>query len=116
MNKQKGLSLSSFLLWGIVVAITAMIAMGIVPSFVEYTTIKGIANRLTHESQNYSNITAVRAAFDKQADIDQVKTLTANDLKISKEGAVIVIEFEYDKRVKLVGNVSLLINYHWKTH
>ncbi|MDR3055605.1 MAG: DUF4845 domain-containing protein [Zoogloeaceae bacterium] len=116
MNRQKGLSLSTFLLWCVIVFVVAMISISIVPSFMEYQSIKSAVNRITHESGNYSSVAEVREAFRKQAEIDRIKTLTADELKINKEGAVIIISFDYDKRVKLVGNVSLLINYKWKTH
>ena len=50
-------------------------------------------------------------AFGKFADIDQISDVTPTDLDIAKEGNQVVISVAYEKKVKLFGPVSLIIDY-----
>jgi hypothetical protein len=52
-----------------------------------------------------------RQAFGKYAEIEHIKTLTPADLDIFKEDNQVVIAFAYEKRIPLVANVSLLIDF-----
>jgi Tfp pilus assembly major pilin PilA len=115
MNKQKGLSLTDFLFWAIIIAVVGLIGAILVPSYMEYLTIKKTVNDISHLTGEYKNATEVRQAYDRQANIDGVETVAAKDLEISKAGDRFVIKFDYEKRVKLVGNVSLLIEYQHDT-
>lgn len=45
------------------------------------------------------------------ADINQISTIKGADLDISKDGNEIIIAFEYERRIPLFYNVSLLIDF-----
>ena len=53
----------------------------------------------------------IRNIYDGYANVDHIETITAADLDISKEGNQVVISFEYEKRIPLFLNVSLLIEF-----
>ena len=53
----------------------------------------------------------VREAFTRRADMDDVKSIVAADLEITKEGGELVISVKYEKKVPLFSNVSLLFDF-----
>jgi hypothetical protein len=57
----------------------------------------------------------VRQAFSKYAEVEHIKTIGPADLDIFKEENQVVIAFAYNRRVPLVGNVSLLIEFRSST-
>jgi hypothetical protein len=115
MNRQKGLAVSQLLIWSVVVIVAALLFMSIVPSYIEYRSVKSIVENISNDSAKYKNAAAARDAFIRQAGIDDITSVKADDLKIDKVGGKLVISFEYEKRISLVGNASLVLNYQGST-
>lgn len=57
------------------------------------------------------SVQQIRADFDKYLEVNYVEGISGADLDISKEGGKIVVSFEYEKRIPLFANVSLLIDF-----
>jgi hypothetical protein len=110
INRQRGVTLSGLLLWGIIIALVAVLGMKVAPEYLTYYKIlkatKAVANSSTGKT-----VPEIRAAFGKYMDVEHVQTITPADLDISKEGNDIVIAFAYEKRIPLFANVSLLIDF-----
>ncbi|MDR2637885.1 MAG: DUF4845 domain-containing protein [Zoogloeaceae bacterium] len=112
MKKQRGVSASIVLFWCVIAIIAMWLLAATVPSFLEYRNIMNIVRNITANSQgNATTPTAVRQAFERQAMVDDIQSVKAADLQISNDGGRVVISYEYEKKVKLFGNVSLLIEY-----
>lgn len=111
MNKQKGVSLSGLMFWGVIIAMVALVVIKIAPSAIEYWKIrKGVAN-VAQQAKADSTVPELRRAYAKQAEIDHTSDIKPEDLEITKEGNQIVMSFAYEKRIPLFGPVSLLIDY-----
>lgn len=54
-------------------------------------------------------------AFDRQKVVDGIVSLNGRDLEITREEGVLVISYAYDRKIPLVGGVSLLIRYEGTT-
>jgi hypothetical protein len=57
----------------------------------------------------------IRKKFDKRAEIDNINTIKSSDLVISRDGGATVVSVEYPYQTKLVGNVSLLVEFSAKS-
>lgn len=110
MNKQKGVSLTGLVFWCIVIAMVALLGMKVVPSAIEYgkliKDIKATASQVPKDA----TVPDVRKAFERYASIDGLD-FHPNDLEITKDGGQIVISVNYEKRIPLFANVSLVIAY-----
>ena len=53
----------------------------------------------------------IQAAFDRHATIDDITSIKATDLDITKEGDQIVISYAYQKRIPILDNVALVIDF-----
>ena len=80
------------------------------PEIIDYYKIKKIVASTAANSSG-KTVPEIRAIFGKYADVDHIETITAADLDISKEGNQVVIAFEYERRIPLFLNVSLLIDF-----
>lgn len=115
MKYQRGLSLSSLLFWGAIVGAVAMVVIKVAPSAIEYYKILKDAKATAASVPAGATVPEVRNAFRRYAEIDHIREFQPEDLDISKEGGQIVISFDYEKKIPLVANVSLLINYRGTT-
>jgi hypothetical protein len=109
--KQRGISLTQLMLWGTVLGLVAVIAMKAVPSFIAYQSVLKAVKRLASEAGAQGSIPKIKDAFAKQMEVDNIKTITADDLEIYKENGQIIISFAFTDKIKLVGPTSLLIEY-----
>ena len=115
--KQSGVSLIGFIIIGILVALAAMVAIKVVPEYVEYYTIlknvKAVAN--SSDMQDAS-VAQIRAEYEKKNTIDYTSAISGKDLDITKEGNQIVIYFAYQKKIHLVGAASLVLDFEGSSH
>jgi len=112
MKFQRGLSLNTLLLGGMVLALLALLAMKAIPPWIEYgNLLKAVKGTATDGSLKDAPMAKVREAFARRADMDDVKSVTAQDLEITKEGGELVISFQYESKVPLFKNVSLVFDF-----
>jgi hypothetical protein len=110
MNRQRGVSISGFLLWGVAFALCAGLVMKLFPVVLEYyTTLQDV--KAVAASSRGLTVSEIRKAYGKYVDIDQLTMVAPTDLDISKDGDQVVIAFAYEARVPLFANVSLLIDF-----
>ena len=113
MYRQKGITLTGFIVWAIILAFVALLGMKLGPSYAEYYAIKkqfeaiaadpGIAAGSKRE---------IEGAFVRRATMDNIRSIGPDDLQIEKEGSGVVISADYEVRIPLVGNVSALLTFH----
>jgi len=110
-GRQRGVTLGGLLVAAVVVAIVAMLGIKIAPEYYEHRQILNAIHKVAAESDAATSVAQVRAAFDRQANVDYISAITGADLDVSKESGAIVIEFAYERRVPLFGNASLLLDF-----
>ena len=114
MKHQRGVALSGLIFWGIVITLVAVLGMKVVPTTVEYYKILKDIKATVAKVGPDATVADVRKTFDNFANIDQLD-FKPEQLDVSKEKGKIVVSFDYDKRIPLFGNVSLVINYKGST-
>jgi hypothetical protein len=112
MLRQQGLGLIGLLALGGFLVLVAVLALKIVPTVLEYMVIKRVIETVRHEP----NPPAIRAAFDRAAAAEHISVITGRDLVIQPAGGGgHHVAFSYDKRVTLIGPVSLSLAYRGDT-
>lgn len=114
MKNQRGVALSGLLFWSVVLVLVSVLGMKVAPTFIEYQKILKDAKATAAKVGPDSTVAEIRASFDKFAEIDMLD-FKANQLDITKENGKVVISFDYEKRIPLFWNVSLLIDYKGST-
>lgn len=112
MRGQRGLSLSGFMLWAVLVVIVLLLGFKIAPAYFEYLSIQkqfeAIAN---DDSLKYAPRRQIEMAFYNRTTIEDIKSVTPKDMEIRKDGDRLVISAAYSVRVPLFGNVSACIDF-----
>lgn len=110
-SRQRGLSFIGLLIVVALLGVSGVIAAQIFPTVVEFQAIKKGAER----AATGSTVAEVRALFDKQAAIDDFKSVTGKDIEVSKEGDKIVVKFAYKREIHLTGPAYLTLKYEGRS-
>lgn len=115
-KSQSGVSLIGVMVGGAVLAALLLVGLKLIPVVSEYMGVKrSMAAVVAGANPQTATVSELRSAFTKRALVDDVTTVTASDLDITKEDGRIVMSIEYSRKVKLFGNVSLLIDFSAST-
>jgi beta-lactam-binding protein with PASTA domain len=105
--KQRGISFIGLLFVGGILAMTGVIAAQAFPTVIEYMAIEKAAQR----ASTGQSVVEVRAIFDKQTEVDTIKSITGKDLEVTKEGDKVVVAFSYQREIHLAGPAFLTLKY-----
>ena len=108
-SRQKGFTLVGFLMVGILLAMSGIIAAQVLPTFIEYRNVIKAVNRSAMEDA--SSIAEVRSNFEKNAAVDDISSIQSKDLEITKENGKVVIRFAYQREIHLAGPAWLTMKY-----
>jgi hypothetical protein len=112
MHRQKGVSLSGFLLWAIVICFALLIAFKVGPPYLEYLTIKRQLQQISKDPAAQSGTRRdVEEAFMKRSMVEDINSISAKDLVISKEGDGLVISAEYTTCRQVMGNLRACMDF-----
>lgn len=113
MNKQRGITFIGLVFVLAVVMFAAIIAMKLVPAYLEFTSVQKSIDRVANEP-NFKDMSNqdIKIAFAKSAAIDSIKVVETDDLIIMKnEDGKPIITADYEQRIPLVGNVTALLAF-----
>lgn len=110
-HRQGGFTLIGLIFWAVVICMIALLIMKVAPAVSEYRTIQSMVQKAATEGG--TTVPEIRAAYDRYVQIEYgvEEIRSGRDLDISKEDERVVIRFEYDKEIKLVEPVYLLIKF-----
>ncbi len=111
---QRGITLFGLLFWAIIIGMVSLVGIKIVPTSIEYFTIMKAINKVSGDT-SATTVPQIRAAFEKQREIDDFKSITGKDLTITKENEQVVVSFAYDSEIELFKPVYLLVKYEGRS-
>ena len=107
-NAQRGVSLSGLIFVLAIIGVVAVLAMKVLPSFIEYRAVK---EAIVQVKTGGGTAREMQISFNKNADINRIDAIEGKDLLITKDAGVTEVSFAYQKRIPLATNISLLIDY-----
>ena len=111
-SQQRGLTMIGFLFVAVILVMIAMLAMKLVPAYIEFFSVKKILATMGQESDLKSKSNAdIRSDFATRAGVGYVTVVKPEDISIDRSGGVPVISADYEFRTKLAGNVSLVVDF-----
>ena len=108
MGREAGVSLSGLIVVLFALGAVALVAIKVFPAWAEYRAIKHaiVASKAAGDGTR-----AIQQAFERNAEINNITVISSRDLMISRDNGQPEVGFAYEKRIPLVGNVSLLIDF-----
>jgi hypothetical protein len=109
---QRGLSLIGLLFVGSIAICLALIGAKVVPAVVEYISIERSIGSINRDG---STVAQIRRDFQKFADVNDIKSIAAGDLDITKEDDRVVISYSYSYPIRITERVRLVIDFSGST-
>jgi hypothetical protein len=114
MRRQAGMGLLGMLIIAAFVACLVLVGLKVVPTALEYQAVV----KAVQKAHTENSIPNVRKAFDRSAQIDDIASITGNDLEVTPPaapGQPFGVAFAYQKKIPLFGPASLVLDYKGST-
>lgn len=109
-RRQRGLSMIGFLFVVVVVLVVALLAFRMIPSYIEYYTVQKALEEAMTEVKD-PTVFSVRRFVERKLSADYVDSVSSKDVEVTKSGNVITASLSWEKKLPLVHNVSLLMEF-----
>ncbi len=113
IKKQRGMSVTALFLILTVVGIFALVAIKVIPIYIENGQIVSAMSRLVEKSrQNEMSASEVRKSLRSRFSIENIKVIDEDyvDIEIQPNGDLLLY-VEYEDRTNLFGNVDLIVSF-----
>jgi hypothetical protein len=117
LKKQRGMTFMGVVFTAAVIVFVAMLFMKLLPSYIEYKSVKQVIDKIAHEPDlaNMSKQEIINE-FDKGATVGYITVIKGSDLTIAKDAAGgQVVTAEYQVITPLVFNISALLDFKAST-
>jgi hypothetical protein len=112
MNQQRGLSLIGLLMVSALIVVVALIGFKLLPAYIEYFTVKRVITDIAFSPDlRGGGAREVMRAFKQRSTIDDITSIDASELEVTKEGEGFTIIAAYQRCVPLMSNVSVCIDF-----
>ena len=110
-SRQAGMSIITLIFLLAVLGGVGAVALQAFPSVMEYQGVLKAVNKAKGEG----TVPAVRASFDRAADIDNITSIGGKDLQVTKDGDQTVVSFAYEKEFHMFGPAWLTLKYEGRS-
>ncbi|HJS36967.1 MAG TPA: DUF4845 domain-containing protein [Burkholderiales bacterium] len=110
--RQRGITLLGLIFGSFLLVLVALLAMRLLPSYIEYFTIKKNLVSIGKETAGReATVNDIRRSFESRTAIDDITSINATDLAITKEGNGYLIAASYRREVPLFANIGVYIDF-----
>jgi hypothetical protein len=112
-SRQQGLSLIGMLLVAILLGAVLLLGLKVIPAYNEYFIVKRLVKVISAETNPSASESTVRKdiALRMIADESSLTAIKHNDFIIRRQGGRVVIAAEWEHRIPLVSNASLVLDF-----
>lgn len=111
-SSMRGMSVLGWMLTISLVVVLGSAAIRIVPAFLEYNTVRSVINSaLSDPELHLQSEREVRSRIRRNFDINNVRSISADEVVIVKEGRRVRAGVAYEVRDPLIANIDLVISF-----
>jgi Tfp pilus assembly protein PilE len=107
---QAGLTMIGFLFVAAVAVVVALIGFRVLPSYIEYFSVKKAVAGALDDAVDGQPAT-VRRFFERRVGAEYIDSIDWRNLEVNKQNNQIVGTISWEKRIPLVYNISLLLDF-----
>jgi hypothetical protein len=111
MRRQKGVTLTGFMVVAVIVVIALLLGFKLAPPYMEFHTVQKLLRQLAAEPHKGDPRMSVQRAFQLRSGVDNITAISHNDLQVTKDGDRVIITAEYTVRVPLIYNLSACMDF-----
>ena len=113
---QQGAGFIVVVFYFVVAALVMFLGLKLVPVYIDYFTVKKIISSMSYsEEVKTGTVAEIRRSFDRRASIDYQKSVTADDLEITKEGNETVVTAAWQQKIPLFTGYTLVVDFSTST-
>ena len=112
-TQQQGATVVGMIFIAAGIVFVVVLALRLVPAYIEYATIRNHLRELARAPDTRTATPAeIRSAFGRRAQIDDIRSVSSADLDIERDGGDVILSTFYERRIKMIGNVSACIEFN----
>jgi hypothetical protein len=108
---QSGLSMIGFLFVVAVVLVVVFVGFRVFPAYIEYFSVQRAMVEALNATRDLNDTAEIRRHFQRRVDSGYIESVGGRDLEIKKVGNDFVATVAWTRKLPLVSNVSLLIEF-----
>lgn len=111
-TRQRGITLSGFLLWSLLLIVVLLVGFRIGPAYFEYFSIQRQMRVIAQDpALKGASRSEIENAFMRRSTIEDIRAIEPRDLEITKDGDTVRISASYSVQVHLFGNLSACMDF-----
>jgi hypothetical protein len=110
-RQQRGVTFIGMLFIAGLIIFGAIIGLKLIPAYIEYATIKNHLRDLARSPEARGTPRDLQVAFNKRAQIDDIRSVSSEDMEVTREGDQVVLMIPYSTKIKLFGNISVVLDF-----
>jgi hypothetical protein len=111
-SQQRGMSLTTMLIFAIMVGFFIMMIIRMSPSYIEYLTVKEVVTKVAEEySRDEDTIADVRRKLATLLNTNQVYGIDYKDIEVFREDGRTWIDARYEARFPVAWRIDAVIKY-----
>lgn len=111
-DRQKGMTAIAMVLILVLVAFFALIAIRLLPIYIENYSVSSHLKRTASESETKTRTDKeIISTLRKRFEIDDVTNVDKEDIVIKREGGTITVTIEYEVRTPALANVDMVVSF-----
>ncbi len=111
VRRQDGLTITTLVIFLVVVGIVAIFFIKVSPVWIEYYSIRQAIAGMEKAGDLAKSMPAVRESFDRRAEVGYITAIRGQDLDLSKTGSGFSVAFSYRKEIPIVANMSVVFDF-----
>jgi uncharacterized protein (UPF0248 family) len=112
-KRQLGLSMPGFLFTAIILIFVAVLAMKLVPTYMQDGEIKHVFDAVAQNpDMKNATIRDIQIAYSKRAAVQGITAIKLDDVEIDKNDNGITLSASYQVKIPLIANISLLLDFN----
>jgi len=112
-NKQRGVSMSGFLLAVVILILLATGGLKIIPAYIQDKTIKSKFDEVARDPElKNATVHDIRESFRKRVTTSDITAIKVEDIEVTKDAGGITLSASYSVKIPLVGNATLLLEFN----
>lgn len=112
LRSQRGMTFVGGLIIAALVGVIAYAALRLVPVYLEYQKVAGAFKQLEVDyATGGANEGEVRRTLERRFDIDDVTSITPQEVVIRREGGLLEVTAEYSATAPFISNISFLVDF-----
>ncbi len=111
-KRQRGITLLGFLIGAAFIGLFVLAGIKLVPVYLEFAKIQSTLTSVRDEEQGQRpTIEQIRSAIERRFDIEDVRVISARDVKITRVEGGYELRATYDGRTRYLGNLYLVAEF-----